>query len=99
MAQFIEDVEAYCEGKDVDGVLKGFQDRMQQYKMIEMRLTQRKASLLHKTPELRKTLELVRMLKAKADEGEVVQTDFELAAGIFAKANIDKPQVCAALAI
>ena len=55
----------------MDAVLKGFQERMQQYKFLEMQLTQRKASLMHKLPEIKKTLDLVRMLKEKADEGEV----------------------------
>lgn len=37
VAQFIEDVEAYLEGKNVEDALNELRERYQQYKRVEVR--------------------------------------------------------------
>jgi len=39
--QFIEDVDAYMAGKDMDSAVKMLQDRYQQYKLAEVRFRRR----------------------------------------------------------
>ncbi|CAK5279801.1 unnamed protein product [Mycena citricolor] len=79
-APFIADVEQHIGGPDgeVEGPLKSFQDALAKYRFMDGNLTQRKAGLEEKIPDIKKTLLMVKYLherregksKATDDEGE-----------------------------
>lgn len=60
----------------------------QKYKFMEQQLLRGKESLRVKTPDIRKTLEMVRMLKAKHEKAESMQTNFLISDNVWAKATI-----------
>jgi len=66
------------------------QELYSKYKFIEMRLANSKANLKGKMPEIKKTLEVLKFLKAKADDDKAYVTNFELAPNILAKAKLQK---------
>ena len=60
----------------------------QKYKFMENQLIRGRESLRVKTPDIRKTLEMVRMLKDKHDKQESLQTNFLISDNVWAKATI-----------
>ncbi|KAF9484769.1 Prefoldin subunit 3 [Pholiota conissans] len=82
-APFIADVDAYLGDAEVEPVLKSFQDALAKYRYMDSNLTQRRASLEEKIPDIRKTLDMVEYLqerregKSKASEDEDDLDDLE----------------------
>ena len=60
----------------------------QKYKFMENQLIRGRESLRVKTPDIRKTLEMVRMLKEKHEKEESLQTNFLISDNVWAKATI-----------
>jgi prefoldin subunit 5 len=87
-AIFIENTEAWCEKYDGDVLITQMNELYQKYKFMENQLIRSKESLRVKTPDIRKTLEMVRMLKAKHLASESLQTNFLLSDNVWAKATI-----------
>ncbi|KAF5353504.1 hypothetical protein D9756_007971 [Leucocoprinus leucothites] len=75
-APFIENIVSYLGGPDaeVEGPLKRFQDALAKYRYMDGTLTQRRASLEEKIPDIKKTLDMVEFLKdrreGKSSSGE-----------------------------
>eukprot|EP00668_Euglena_longa_P038244 GGOE01049239.1.p2 GENE.GGOE01049239.1~~GGOE01049239.1.p2 ORF type:complete len:223 (+),score=110.25 GGOE01049239.1:54-671(+) len=93
--EFVEDVSAFLKKKDcaAEGAIKEMQEQYSKYKLMDYKLGQNKASLKHKVPEIKKTLEMVKFLKAKVEAEEEIQTHFGLSDTVFVEAIIkDKPQ-------
>eukprot|EP00270_Netrium_digitus_P019028 TRINITY_DN7372_c0_g1_i1.p1 TRINITY_DN7372_c0_g1~~TRINITY_DN7372_c0_g1_i1.p1 ORF type:complete len:200 (-),score=50.55 TRINITY_DN7372_c0_g1_i1:208-807(-) len=88
LAPFVEDVEAFLAGRHPDGVLRNLDERLQQYKLLEIRLIAQKKDLQSKLPDIRKCLDIVDALKAKADVGEDSHVDFALAEHVYAQAVV-----------
>ncbi len=88
-AEFIENVDQYLEGKDVDKVLAQLQENLRTYRMIEQDLLQKRVRSLSKLPELQRAIDIVKQLLDKQASGESTTTDFMLAEGVYAKAKID----------
>jgi len=96
-AEFIENVDAHLTKTKTnhEEALKALQDLYSKYKFIEQRLSQSKANLKSKMPEIKKTLEALKFLKIKSDKGEEYKTNFELSPNILATAKIAKVEtVC-----
>ncbi|KAG2629984.1 probable prefoldin subunit 3 [Panicum virgatum] len=66
-ATFVEDVEAYLRqaGLDVNSALAFLQERLQQYKIVEMKLLAQQRDLQAKLPDIEKCLDIVAALQAK----------------------------------
>ncbi|KXN85249.1 putative prefoldin subunit 3 [Leucoagaricus sp. SymC.cos] len=64
-APFIENIESYLGGTDADveGPLKRFQDALAKYRYMDGTLTQRRASLEEKIPDIKKTLDMVEFMR------------------------------------
>ena len=60
----------------------------QKYKFMENQLSRGKESLRVKTPDIKKTLEMVRMLKEKHIAKETMQTNFLISDNVWAKATL-----------
>ncbi|KAF8963295.1 Prefoldin subunit-domain-containing protein [Flammula alnicola] len=102
-APFIADVDAYLGGQDADveSTLKGFQDALAKYRYMDSSLTQRRASLEEKIPDIKKTLIWLSKSKAKEDEDDLedleeedgpakpLKTTFELNDTLYAEAELE----------
>ncbi|XP_059429135.1 prefoldin subunit 3 [Corylus avellana] len=90
-AQFVEDVQTYLTqlGLDVNSALAFLQERLQQYKLVEMKLLAQQRDLQAKIPDIEKCLDVVATLQAKKGTGEALITDFEISEGIYSRACID----------
>ncbi|KAM1066326.1 hypothetical protein TB2_021348 [Malus domestica] len=90
-AQFVEDVQTYLTqlGLDVNSALAFLQERLQQYKLVEMKLQAQQRDLQAKIPDIEKCLDVVATLQAKKGTGEELITDFEVSEGIYSQASID----------
>uniref|UniRef100_A0A7N2R6A7 Prefoldin subunit 3 n=1 Tax=Quercus lobata TaxID=97700 RepID=A0A7N2R6A7_QUELO len=71
-AQFVEDVQTYLNqlGLDVTSALAVLQERLQQYKLVEMKLLAQQRDLQAKIPDIEKCLDVVATLQAKKGTGE-----------------------------
>ncbi|KAI9188812.1 peptide chain release factor 1 [Blastocladiella emersonii ATCC 22665] len=87
-APFVEKVEAYISGS-VEATMAKLDEMTKKYKFMEQNLRQRHASLSSKIPEIRTTLQTVRMLIAQNESGEPLETNFELNDTLFAKAVVE----------
>ncbi|KAK3029631.1 hypothetical protein RJ639_037948 [Escallonia herrerae] len=69
--------------------------RLQQYKMVEMKLLAQQRDLQAKIPDIEKCLDVVATLQAKKGTGEALIADFEMSEGIYSRARIeDADSVC-----
>ncbi|KAL5225213.1 hypothetical protein ABZP36_011852 [Zizania latifolia] len=96
-ASFVEDVESYLRQArlDVNSGLAFLQERLQQYKIVEMKLLAQQRDLQAKIPDIEKCLDIVASLQVKKALGEALTADFELSEGIYSRAKIeDTDSVC-----
>ncbi|KAF9677197.1 hypothetical protein SADUNF_Sadunf08G0082800 [Salix dunnii] len=96
-AQFVEDVETYLNqsGLDVNSALSFLQERLQQYKLVEMKLLAQQRDLQAKIPDIEKCIDVVATLQAKKGTGEPLIADFEVSEGMYSQARIeDAESVC-----
>ncbi|KFK23564.1 hypothetical protein AALP_AAs69397U000100, partial [Arabis alpina] len=79
-AKFIQDVETYLSqsGLDPNSALSFHQERLQQYKVIEMKLLAQQRELQAKIPDIDKCLQVVATLQARKGTGEALLGDFEV---------------------
>ncbi|KAF7837699.1 putative prefoldin subunit 3 [Senna tora] len=100
-AQFVEDVHTYLSqsGLDVNSALAFLQERLQQYRLVEMKLLAQQRDLQAKIPDIEKCLDVVATLKAKKGTGEgilcvvsnlALTADFEVSEGIYSRACIEE---------
>ncbi|CAN8265492.1 unnamed protein product [Cochlearia groenlandica] len=96
-AKFIQDVDTYLSqsGLDSNSALAFHQERLQQYKVVEMKLLAQQRDLQAKIPDIDKCLEVVATLQAKKVSGQELLADFEVSEGIYSRACIkDTDSVC-----
>ncbi|CAL5413007.1 unnamed protein product [Camellia sinensis] len=96
-AAFVEDVHTYLSqlGLDVNSALSFLQERLQQYRLVEMKLLAQQRDLQGKIPDIEKCLNIVATLQAKKGTGEALLADFEVSEGIYSRARIqDTDSVC-----
>eukprot|EP01059_Diplonema_ambulator_P018496 TRINITY_DN3087_c7_g1_i1.p1 TRINITY_DN3087_c7_g1~~TRINITY_DN3087_c7_g1_i1.p1 ORF type:complete len:220 (+),score=83.28 TRINITY_DN3087_c7_g1_i1:46-660(+) len=88
-----EDVSGYVKAKGgVAAVQKKIDEMFSKYKLYEYKMTQSKESLVGKIPEITKTIQMVKHLKDK-EEGEEINTHYELSDVVYAEAVIkEKPE-------
>ena len=72
-----------------EAALEKLQNLYQAFKFMEQRLTQKKAKLKVKLPEIQKTYNALTQMEEQAKLGEALTTHYELAQSIFAKAKIN----------
>ncbi|KAL2611040.1 hypothetical protein R1flu_022732 [Riccia fluitans] len=96
-APFVHDVQSFLTQSSYDAstALVALQDRLQQYKLAEMKLLAQRRDLQAKIPDIKKCVEIVDTLLAKKGTGETMKVDFELAEGIYSRAQIpEADSVC-----
>ncbi|KAK1293191.1 putative prefoldin subunit 3 [Acorus calamus] len=85
-ATFVEDVQTYLTQLelDVNSSLSFLQERLQQYRLVEMKLLAQQRDLQAKIPDIEKCLDIVATLQAKKGAGEanaLLQKNLENAKG------------------
>ncbi|XP_040998518.1 probable prefoldin subunit 3 isoform X2 [Juglans microcarpa x Juglans regia] len=96
-AEFVEDVQTYLtqSGLNVNSALAFLLERLQQYKLVEMRLLAQQRNIQAKIPDIEKCLDMVATLQTEKGTGEARITDFEVSEGIYYCARIeDNDSVC-----
>ncbi|KAL0457516.1 UNVERIFIED_CONTAM: putative prefoldin subunit [Sesamum latifolium] len=96
-AAFVEDVQTYLSqlNLDVNSALAFLQERLQQYRVVEMKLLAQQRDLQAKIPDIEKCLDVVATLQAKMGTGEALIADFEVSEGIYSWARVeDMGSVC-----
>lgn len=94
-APFIDKVEKFVKDAetDFDDVMKAFQDRLQQYKYMELSKRNQLADLDSKRPDIEKNLEIINHLKQKQDddddESKIIETNYELNDSLYTEATIN----------
>ncbi|XP_057863484.1 prefoldin subunit 3 isoform X2 [Cryptomeria japonica] len=90
-ALFVEDVQTFLNStaSDATSALTALQERLQHYKLAEMKLLAQQRDLQAKIPDIKKCLEIVEALQTKEHTGEATTVDFELAEGIYTQARIE----------
>ncbi|MCE0482127.1 hypothetical protein HAX54_040564 [Datura stramonium] len=64
--------------------------RLQQYRVVEMKLLAQQRDLQAKIPDIEKCLDIVATLQAKKGSGEALIADFEVSEGIYSRARIEE---------
>lgn len=68
MAPFIDDVSDYVSSRaEVEPTLRSFQEMISKYQFMEVNTQRRAQGLRDKIPDIKKTLEMVRFLKARKE--------------------------------
>ncbi len=88
-AVFIENVEAWVDKYTDDALFAQMNELYQKYKFMEQQLLRSRASYRVKLPDIKKTLEMVALLKSRAmTKDKAIETNFLVSDNIWAKATI-----------
>ena len=86
---FIDNAEAWVEKYGEDALFGQMNELYQKYKFMEQQLLRSRQNLRVKLPDIKKTLEMVVMLKKKHEaEDKSVESNFLVSDNIWAKAKI-----------
>lgn len=91
-APFIEKLDSIIKDPDTDfkPTMAAFQDRLQQYKYMELSKQHQLADLKLKIPDIEKNLAVVSHIKLLRRAGEsTLQTNYELDSTLYTKAEVD----------
>lgn len=88
-AKFIENVEEFLKNETIESALGALNELYSKYKYMEGSFEKTKNVYKGKIPELEQTLELIKIMKTKADDDEDMFTNYSLCDTIYAKAKID----------
>ncbi|CEG42739.1 prefoldin subunit 3 [Plasmopara halstedii] len=89
---FVDSVESYmteCGVKTIEPLVGALQQMYSKYKFMETNLQKNRETFKRKIPETQKDLDMVQHLMTKRDEGETLQTQFNLADNVYANASVD----------
>jgi len=92
-AVFVDDVEDFMKKPEnntstVEAVLKRLEESHSKYRFMEYNLNTKKNRLKTQVPDIRTSLNIVKHMKTKKDATESLQTHFQLADNLYAKASI-----------
>lgn len=91
-APFIEKVESIIKDPETEfkPAMTAFQDRLQQYKYMELSKQQQLADLKLKIPDIEKNLAVISHIKLLKDSGEEkLETNYELDSTLYTKAEVN----------
>eukprot|EP00735_Rhodelphis_limneticus_P003199 TRINITY_DN1457_c0_g1::TRINITY_DN1457_c0_g1_i1::g.27143::m.27143 TRINITY_DN1457_c0_g1::TRINITY_DN1457_c0_g1_i1::g.27143 ORF type:complete len:188 (+),score=62.81,sp/Q5RCG9/PFD3_PONAB/53.26/2e-54,Prefoldin/PF02996.12/1.6e-29,Prefoldin_2/PF01920.15/19,Prefoldin_2/PF01920.15/0.026,Syntaxin-6_N/PF09177.6/0.38,Syntaxin-6_N/PF09177.6/79 TRINITY_DN1457_c0_g1_i1:34-564(+) len=93
-ADFIDDVAGFVAKNPVEQSLKKMDELYSKYKLMEGSLVQKRGALKNKIPEIKKTLEMLKFINEKKDNGESTVTNFMLAENLYANATLKEGNTC-----
>merc|ERR1719262_494382 len=87
--RFVDDVETFCVGKNLDLILCEFGKEYGAHKILELSLLHKRDRLIQKFIGIKRSINILdEVLKKRTSD---VQLDFELADRMYAKANFIVP--------
>lgn len=91
--KFIEDIDKFADSfvpkAPAELLIGAFSDLFSKFKTFETNLSNRRLNFQNKLPEIEKTLTLVKHLKEKRDNGDVLMTKYNLSDAVYATAELD----------
>jgi len=91
-AEFVEDVEEYMKRQENEGdaslVIKRFDEAHSKYRFMELNLMQKKKRLKKQIPEIKGSLDMLKLIKAKRDACEPMDTNFLLSDQVYMEAHV-----------
>ena len=88
-AVFIEDVEAWIDKYGEDPLWSQMNELYQKYKFMETQFIRERQNLRTKLPDIKKTLEMVALLKQKhQSDNKQIQTNFLVSDNVWSKATV-----------
>lgn len=74
---------------EFEGVLAAFQERLQQYKYMELSKKQQLADLNIKIPDIEKNLAVISHIELTKESGTPIETNYELDSTLYTKAIVE----------
>ncbi|CAN8005267.1 unnamed protein product [Ixodes hexagonus] len=97
-AECLDNMDEYMsreENQTIEAGLRNLDEQHSKYKFMELNLMQKKQRLKSQIPEIKTSLEIIKMLKAKRESSEDMETRFVLSDQVYSKAVIPPTQrVC-----
>jgi len=88
-AMFLEDVDSYMKKEtSSEAALQKLDESYQKYKFMESNLVQKKLRLTTQVPDIKSTLNTIKLLKSKKDSAEPLKTQFMLSDQLFVNAKV-----------
>ncbi|XP_037577809.1 prefoldin subunit 3 [Dermacentor silvarum] len=90
-AECLDDMDEFMareENQTIDAALKNLDEQHSKYKFMELNLLQKKQRLKSQIPEIKTSLEIIKLLKSKRDSSEDMETRFVLSDQVYSKAVI-----------
>uniref|UniRef100_A0A1E1WZJ9 Prefoldin subunit 3 n=1 Tax=Amblyomma aureolatum TaxID=187763 RepID=A0A1E1WZJ9_9ACAR len=90
-AECLDDVDEFMsreENATIEVALRSLDEQHSKYKFMELNLLQKKQRLKSQIPEIKTSLEIVKLLKSKRDSSEDMETRFVLSDQVYSKAVI-----------
>jgi len=91
-AEFVDDVEEYMKRTDNDGdagaVLRRFDEAHSKYRFMELNLMQKKKRLKKQVPDIKGSLDMLKLIKARRDACEPMDTNFLLSDQVYMDAHV-----------
>jgi hypothetical protein len=83
-APFVQDVQVFMKGSTHEQTLLKFQEMIQKYRFMETHLVTRQAGLESKIPEIKKSVDVVKLIATNKE----IKSDFELNDTLWVRATI-----------
>ncbi|GIX70505.1 prefoldin subunit 3 [Caerostris darwini] len=90
-AFFVEDVYSFMrqeENENAETVLRRLDEQHSKYKFMEMNLFRKKRTLKRQIPDIKTSLDMLKLLKAKKESDETVETQFMMCDDLYVKAKV-----------
>lgn len=83
-----DDVEQFVQSGSVEAALGAFNELYSKYKFMESNFEKSRDLYKSKIPEISNTLELIKAMKTRQEEGEKMFTNYSLSDTIYARAEV-----------
>ncbi|XP_042909331.1 prefoldin subunit 3 [Parasteatoda tepidariorum] len=91
-AVFVEDVDSFMKGdenqENAELVLRQLDEQHSKYKFMEMNLMRKKRILKKQIPDIKTSLDMLKLLKTKKEESANVDTQFMVCDDLYIKAKV-----------
>ncbi|KFM67858.1 Prefoldin subunit 3, partial [Stegodyphus mimosarum] len=91
-AFFVEDVESFMRQEEnqenAELVLRKLDEQHSKYKFMEMNLFRKKRTLKRQIPDIKTSLDMLKLLKAKQDAEETIDSQFMVCDDLYLKAKV-----------
>ncbi|KAG8176688.1 hypothetical protein JTE90_018417 [Oedothorax gibbosus] len=91
-AIFVEDVESFMKKDDnqenAELVLRRLDEQHSKYKFMEMNLFRKKRTLKRQIPDIKTSLDMLKLLKSKKESKDTVDSQFMLCDDLYIKAKV-----------